>query len=29
MVTRIPTMLEQLRQRNVHRVALAYLAGAW
>jgi len=22
-------MLEQLRQRNVHRVALAYLAGAW
>lgn len=23
------TMFEQLRQRNVHRVALAYLAGAW
>ena len=22
-------MFEQLRQRNVHRVALAYLAGAW
>ena len=22
-------MLNQLRQRNVHRVALAYLAGAW
>ena len=22
-------MLDQLRQRNVHRVALAYLAGAW
>lgn len=22
-------MLQQLRQRNVHRVALAYLAGAW
>jgi adenylate cyclase len=22
-------MLEQLKQRNVHRVALAYLAGAW
>ena len=23
------SMFEQLRQRNVHRVALAYLAGAW
>ena len=22
-------MFDQLRQRNVHRVALAYLAGAW
>jgi hypothetical protein len=22
-------MLDELRQRNVHRVALAYLAGAW
>ena len=26
---RITGMFEQLRQRNVHRVALAYLAGAW
>jgi adenylate cyclase len=28
-VNRIATMFEQLRQRNVHRIAVAYLAGAW
>lgn len=28
-MTRVDDMLNQLRQRNVHRVALAYLAGAW
>jgi len=26
---RVDDMFDQLRQRNVHRVALAYLAGAW
>lgn len=28
-LTRMSAMLQQLRQRNVHRVALAYLASAW